>query len=143
MIKSLITSVTLGLALCLAGNTLATDAPKQKRRVVLQVNDDDSKTWNHALTLAENMQINSGGKEFVDVEIVAMSPGIRMVGNDSSVAERVSRAAEDGILVRACGFTMKAIRWGEDKLAPGVKVVPFGAIEIADKQAEGWSYIKP
>jgi len=143
MIKSLITSVTLALAFTLAGNVLASDASPQKRRVVLQVNDNDEKTWKHALTLAENMQVNAGGKDKIEVEIVAMSPGISMVGNNSSVADRVSKAAENGILVRACGNTMSVIGWGPEKLASGVKTVPFGALEIVDRQNEGWAYIKP
>jgi len=143
MLKSILTGVTMALTLTLAGNVFAADAAPQKRRVVLQVNDNDEKTWNHALALAENMQVNAGGKDKIEVEIVAMSPGIRMVGDDSSARDRVSKAAENGILIRACGYTMSAIRWGPEKLAPGVKVVPFGALEIVDKQIEGWAYIKP
>lgn len=143
MIKSLITSATLALAVTLAGNALATDTPSQKRRVVLQVNDDDEKTWKHALNLAENMQTNAGGNDKIEIEIVAMSPGIKMVGSDSSVANRVSKAAEKGILVRACGYTMSVINWGPEKLASGVTTVPFGALEIVDRQNEGWAYIKP
>ncbi len=73
MIKSLITSVALALAFTLGANVLASDAPPQKRRVVLQVNDDDDKTWKHALTLAENMQLNAGGKDKIEVEIVAQA----------------------------------------------------------------------
>ena len=143
MLKSILPGVTMALTLALAGNAFAADAAPQKRRVVLQVNDNDEKTWNHALTLAENMQVNAGGKDKIEVEIVAMSPGIRMVGNDSSAAGRVSKAAESGILIRACGYTMGVIRWGPEKLAPGVQVVPFGALEIVDKQSQGWAYIKP
>lgn len=133
----------LAFSLTAVSFSVAADATQQKRRVVMQVNEDKSEIWAHALTLAENMQINAGGKEKIDIEIVAMSPGIRMVGYDSSAADRVSRAIENGISVRACGNTMKAVRWGEDKLVPGVKVVPFGALEIIDKQHEGWAYLKP
>jgi uncharacterized protein len=143
MLKSLMAGVTLALTLTLASNVLAADASTQKRRVVIQVSDNDEKIWSHALSLAENMQVNSGGKDKVDIEIVAMSPGIKMVGKDSSASERVSKAVEKGILVRACGFAMSVMHWGPEKLAPGVEIVPFGAIEVVDKQHEGWSYIKP
>lgn len=143
MTRSLAASAALAIFVALSGNALAADPPSQKRRVVLQVNDNDEKTWNHALTLAENMQANAGGKDKIDVEIVAMSPGIRMVGSESPVADRVSKAAENGIQMRACGYTMSVVRWGPEKLAPGVKTVPFGALEIVDKQSQGWAYIKP
>ncbi len=143
MIKSFITGVTLALALALSANALAADAPAQKRRVVLQVDDDEYKTWKHALNIAENMQAAAGGKDNIEIEIVAMSPGIKMVANNSSVAGRVTKAAENGILVRACANAMSIAGWGLEKLAPGVKTVPFGALEIIDRQNEGWAYIKP
>lgn len=145
MLKSIQTAIALMLFLGVAGHgvSVAADAPQTKRKVVMQVNDDESKTWSHALTLAENMQKNAGGRDNIDIEIVAMSPGIRMVGNDSSVADRVSVAVSNGIVVAACGNSMRAVRWGEDKLVPGVRVVPFGALEIIDRQQEGWAYLKP
>lgn len=143
MIRSVITGITMVLVLGLSGHALAADVQQHKRRVVLQVNDDDTKTWNHALTLAENMQANAGGKDNIEIEIVAMSPGIKMVGSDSPVAGRVTKAAENGILMRACGYTMSVVRWTPDKLVAGVKMVPFGALEIVDKQKDGWAYIKP
>jgi intracellular sulfur oxidation DsrE/DsrF family protein len=143
VIRLLISKVALALVLTLAGNALAADASPQKRRVVLQVNDDDEETWEQALKLAENMLENAGGKDKIDIQIVAFSPGILMVVNDSSVAGRVSKAAASGIRVRACAYTLGVRRISPDKLAPGVKTVPFGALEIVDKQKEGWAYIKP
>ena len=145
MFRSIKTAIALMLVLGVTGHgvSVAADVPQTTRKVVMQVSEDESKTWNHALTLAENMQKNAGGRDNIEIEIVAMSPGIRMVGNDSSAADRVSAAISKGIAVAACGNTMKAIRWGEDKLVAGVKVVPFGALEIIDRQQEGWAYIKP
>ncbi|HZF19295.1 MAG TPA: DsrE family protein [Burkholderiales bacterium] len=143
MIKLFMTKVALALALTLAGNALADDTSPQKRRVVLQVSDDDEETWEQALKLAENMLENGGGKDKIDIQIVAMSPGILMVVNGSSVAGRVSKAANNGIQMRACAYTLSVRHMSADKLAPGVKTVPFGALEIVDKQKEGWSYIKP
>lgn len=143
MIRLLISNVALALVLTLAGNALAADTSPQKRRVVLQVSDDNKETWEQALKLAENMLENAGGKDKIDIQIVAMSPGIGMVLNDSSVAGRVSRAAKNGIQMRACAYTLSVRRLSPDKLAPGVKTVPFGALEIVDKQNEGWAYIKP
>ena len=109
----------------------------------MQVNEDDEETWERALKLAENMLENGGGKDKIDVQIVTLGPGILMVVNDSSVAGRVSAVAKNGIQVRACAFTLSARRISPDKLAPGITTVPFGALEIIDKQKEGWAYIKP
>jgi len=40
--------------------------------VVLQVSDDDQETWEQALKLAENMLENAGGKDRIDIQIVAL-----------------------------------------------------------------------
>lgn len=72
-----------------------------------------------------------------------MSPGVRMVAYDSSATSRVSKAIDNGVLVRACGNAMRMVGWSEDKLIPGVKTVPFGALEIIDRQNEGWACLKP
>ena len=143
MIKILMAKVGFALALALAGNALAADTSSEKRRVILQVSDDDEDTWDLALKVAENMLENAGGKDKIDIQIVAFSPGIMMVVKDSSVASRVTKAANSGIQVRACAYTMGVRKLSLDKLAPGVKTVPFGALEIIDKQKEGWAYIKP
>jgi uncharacterized protein len=143
VIRLLISNVALALVLTLAGNALAADTSPQKRRVVLQVSDDDQETWEQALKLAENMLENAGGKDKIDIQIVALSPGIGMVLNDSPVAGRVSKAAESGIQMRACAYTLSVRHLSPDKLAAGVKTVPFGALEIVEKQNEGWAYIKP
>ncbi len=144
MLKTVLSVTAAAMAFVLAINTssAAADNAQQKRRVVMQVNEDKSEVWNHALTLAENMQINAG-KDNIEIEIVAMSPGIRMVAYDSSATGRVSKAIDNGVLVRACGNTMRIVGWSEDKLIPGVKTVPFGALEIIDRQNEGWAYLKP
>lgn len=143
MVRATLVACVLVLGCSWIAPAYSADGSPQKRKVVMQVNDADEKIWNHALTLAENMQANSGGKDNIDIQIVAMSPGIRMVASDSPVASRVTKATENGIAIRACGYTMTAVRWGPEKLAAGVKPVPFGALELIDKQREGWAYIKP
>lgn len=135
--------VAVALALALAGNALAADTSSEKRRVIMQVNDDDQDTWDQALRLAENMQQNSGGKDKIDIEIAAFGPGVLMLLSDSAVASRVTKVAESGVQIRACAYTLSARKLSPDRLAPGVKTVPFAALEVVDKQKEGWSYIKP
>ena len=143
MIKLLMAKVALALALALAGHALAADTSAEKRRVIMQVNDDHQDTWDQALRLAENMQQNGGGKDKIDVEIAAFGPGVLMFLSDSSVASRVTKAAQNGVQLRACAYTLNVRKLSPDKLAPGVKTVPFAALEVVDKQKEGWSYIKP
>jgi len=143
MIKILISKVALALALTLGGSALAADTSPQKRRVVMQVSEDDEETWERTLKLAENMRENAGGKDKIDIQIVTLGPGILMVVNDSSFADRASKVAKNGIQVSACAYTLSARRISPDKLASGITTVPFGALEIIDKQKDGWAYFKP
>src|SRR5215470_377008 len=79
VIKLLVAKVALALALALAGHALAADTSPEKRRVILQVSDDDGDGWEQTLKLAENMLQNAGGKDKIEIQIVAFSSGIGMV----------------------------------------------------------------
>jgi intracellular sulfur oxidation DsrE/DsrF family protein len=113
-----------------------------KQSVVIQMSDNDPAKWNLALNNAKNVQ-QELGKDKVDIEIVAYGPGINMLKFDSEVANRVTDAAKDGVAIRACGNTMKAMKLSEKDLNSVAKVVPAGVIEIMTKQHAGWAYIKP
>jgi hypothetical protein len=113
-----------------------------KQSVVIQMSDNDPAKWNLALNNAKNVQ-QELGKDKVDIEIVAYGPGINMLKFDSEVANRVTDAAKDGVAIRACGNTMKAMKLSEKDLNSSAKVVPAGVIEIMTKQQAGWAYIKP
>lgn len=145
-IKSLFTRLMLAAALVAGLTGLATTANAAskigKPGVVIQVSENNPAVWNLALNNAKNLQQALGAKN-VNVEIVAYGPGINMLKFDSEAAPRVKEASADGVAVRACGNTMKAMKITEKDLEPGVKVVPAGVVEIMKKQQEGWSYIKP
>lgn len=129
----------LGLVLLgLATLGFAADKPG----VVIQVSENNPAIWNLALNNARNIQ-QELGKDKVDIEIVAYGPGIHMLEDSSEVANRVKEADANGVAIRACGNTMKAQKITDKDLAPGVKVVKAGVIEIMTKEREGWAYIKP
>jgi len=115
---------------------------QEKQGVVIQVSENSPATWNLALNVAKNVQ-HDLGKDKVDVEIVAFGPGLGMLKMDSEVGPRLAAASKDGVILSACGNTMKKTKVDVKDLHAGVKVVPAGAIEIMTKQQAGWSYIKP
>jgi intracellular sulfur oxidation DsrE/DsrF family protein len=138
--RSLMKFAAVALILALAAGTAVQAA--DKRAVVIQMSDNDPVKWNLALNNAKKIQ-QELGKDKVDVEIVAYGPGINMLKFDSEVANRVTDADKDGVAIRACGNTMKAMNLTEKDLNAGVKVVPAGVIEIMNKQQAGWAYIRP
>lgn len=157
MIKSFIKSAVMVLIFALAASSavMAADAGKKhpvakqrvvnanvvKHHVVFHVTDSDPVKWNQALNNASNLQKNIG-KDNVDIEIVANGPGLDMMKLDSEVGGRMSDALNNGIVLMACGATMKAAKLTDKDLFPGLAVVPGGIIEIMLKQEAGWTYIK-
>jgi intracellular sulfur oxidation DsrE/DsrF family protein len=140
-LKTFMKFSAMALILALSAGT-AVNAADKKSGIVIQVSDNSAATWNLALNVAKNVQQDLG-KDKVDVEIVAFGPGLGMLKMDSEVGPRLAAASKDGVMLSACGNTMKKTKVSEKDLHPGVKVVPAGAIEIMNKQLAGWAYIKP
>lgn len=143
----------VGFAALLSGLTAtgapAADAPTvpvTRNGIVIQVSDDNPRTWNVALNTAEQMTIELA-KENVkaEVEIVAFGPGINMLKFDSVVGSRMTKAAQQGVVLIACGNSMRNFKLPEKELYPdaNIKVVLAGAVEIMQKSQAGWFHIRP
>ncbi|MGO9445948.1 MAG: DsrE family protein [Thiobacillaceae bacterium] len=120
--------------------SLAADRPTYK--VVIQVSDNDPAKWSLALNNARNIQQDLGNNN-VQVEIVAYGPGINMLKFDSEVGNRLTDAANSGVLIAACGNTMKAQKLTPEDMNPVAKIVPAGVVEIIKREREGYAYIRP
>lgn len=115
---------------------------KGKYQIVIQVTENNPQTWNLALNNAFAFQRNVG-KGNSEIEIVAIGPGLNMLKSESKVTDRIGQALDKSIDVVACGETMHAMKLTENDLIGGVRVVPGGLIELANKQREGWIYYRP
>jgi uncharacterized protein len=113
-----------------------------KYQLVIQVTDDNPEVWNLALNNAFAFQRNIG-KDKSQIEIVAIGPGLNMLKMESKVQDRIGQALDQSIDVVACGETMHSMNVTKDDLVGGVRVVPGGLIEIANRQREGWVYYRP
>ena len=119
-------------------------ADGQKHRIVIQVSDSSPATWNQALNVAENFPKLVGKDDNVEIEIVTFGQGLTMLKFDSEVGNRLKKAADSGVALRACGVTMKKMKLSEKDLYPvGIKVVPAGVLEIMQKSQAGWFHIRP
>ena len=115
---------------------------KGKYQIVIQATENNPQTWNLALNNAFAFQRNVG-KDNSEIEIVAIGPGLNMLKSESKSTARIEQALDKSIDVVACGETMHAMKLGKDDLIGGVRVVPGGLIELANKQREGWIYYRP
>lgn len=57
--------------------------------------------------------------------------------------ELLKELSEKGVVFTACNNTLKKLDISNEELCEFVKVVPAGVMELAQKQSEGFHYIKP
>ncbi len=116
--------------------------PAGKEGIVIQVSDDDPKTWNQALNVIRNIQ-QAYGKDKVVVELVAFGHGIGILKADSTLANRIEDTVASGAHVYACENTMRGRKLHKDDMNPKISYVPAGVIEVVEKQKAGWSVVRP
>lgn len=117
-------------------------AATEPMKVVVQVSDDDPRTWNLALNNLRNLQSALGAPNVV-AELVAYGPGIGMLQRDSSVQARIAQALSDGVHVVACENTMRGRKLTPADMIPDIGYVPSGVVEIVQRERDGYSYLRP
>ena len=138
---------TLGTVLLVAAGLFLSPAAQSaeqqaKERVVLQVSDDNPKTWNLALNVIENLQ-QAYGKQNVDIELVALGLGIGILKLESVAGNRVQDALQSGARIVACQVTMRRQKLTKEDMLPNIGYVPAGIVEVITKQRQGWVMNRP
>jgi len=117
-------------------------ADMARQGVVIQVSDDSPKTWNQSLNVVKNLQ-SAYGKDKVDIEVVVFGMGSGMLKLESPLVNRIDEALDSGVKVVMCENTMKGQKLTKDDMHPKIGFVPAGAVEIVEKQKQGWGGIRP
>lgn len=112
-----------------------------RNRVVIQVNEDDSRKWNTILANISNVQEELLGR--VDVAVIAIGPGLGMLKADALTANRVQDAMAAGVRFVACGNSMQAQHLTKDDMIDGIAYAKAGYVEVMRLQQQGWTYIRP
>ena len=113
-----------------------------KQGVVVQVSDDNVATWNQALNVVKNIQVEYG-KDKVDVELVVFGNGAGLLKFDSQLANRIDDTMAGGAKVVMCQNSMKARKLTEADMHAGIGFVKAGVVEIIEKQKQGWAVLRP
>ncbi|MBP1918253.1 DsrE family protein [Youngiibacter multivorans] len=109
---------------------------------------DQSANWNMTVTNVKNM-LEYGKSENIPftIEIVANGEAVVELSNISpsvnSFDGKLKIVSDHGVIIAACSNALKAHKIDQGNLPSFIKVVPSGVVEIAIKQEEGYSYIKP
>ena len=107
--------------------------------VVVQGNGDKAQ-FERALKLSSNMHEVLAKAKF---EVVVFGPAIKWLEAFSDEVPLIQKVQSEGIKVIACGRTLKSEHMKASDLAPGIPVVPFGAVHILEREKQGWQYFKP
>ena len=121
--------------------SLTTYAQENPVKIVFDVTSSDTDVHQATVRHVKAMSNAYPDSEF---EVVMYSGSIDMVLKEkSSVAVDLETLAnKDNITFVICQGTMRRHKVDASELIPGVTSVPDGILEIIQKQAEGWGYIK-
>ena len=108
--------------------------------VVVQANGRDAADFKRALILASNMHEVLTKAKF---EIVVYGPSVKLLGVFSDEQPLIQKVQGEGIKIIACGRSLISEQLQEGDMAPGISVVPYGAVHIVNREKEGWQYIRP
>ncbi len=76
-------------------------------------------------------------------ELLVNGPAVTALVPAGEQAAALEKAMAEGLTVAACANALRANGLTAPELLPGVTVVPAGVVELAERQAQGWAYIKP
>lgn len=141
--RSLLGTAAL-VSLAAPAAALAQSSPGgQKLRLLIHVSENESARWGMAFGNAKNAQDEVGGADKIDIEIVSNGPSVLMLKGDSPMAARIDEALKSGVKIVACENSLKGMKVAKADLHAGVSSVPAGIVELAKKQQDGWSYVRP
>jgi len=126
------------LSLFMMTNLTAQEKPV---KIVFDVTSSNVKVHGAAVRHVKGMSKAYPDSKF---EVVMYSGAINMVLKDkSSVAVDMEALAKNkNVSFVVCEGTMKRYKIEKSQLISGVTTVPDGILEIVERQAEGWGYIK-
>ncbi len=134
-----LTKTMIAAALCaLALTTMnaQTETSKTHRTVF-----EGTEQWTAVLNNVENLRKSLG--DGTEIEVVAHSKGLGLlVAKDNSLADRIKKLADQGVVFAACENTMQKKNVTKDQLLPPATTTDSGVAEVVRKQEAGWSYIK-
>lgn len=109
--------------------------------VVVHLDEADPAKHEAVLRNITNLLAELG--EDTPVELVVHGPGLAAALAGAPDAGAVRELLDRGVMVAACGNTMRRQGVAADQLVAGVRVVPAGIAQLVRRQREGWAYVRP
>lgn len=106
---------------------------------------DENAKWGLLLGNVENL-LNAAEPHRITAEVVANSEavfGYAPDKNGSQFTACMTALHQRGVIFAVCRNAMNGSHLTEDDLEPFVVLVPAGVMELVQRQAEGYAYIRP
>ena len=110
----------------------------EKLKVLFHV--DEMEKWQLTLNNINNFL---NGVEEADILVVANAVAVKGYLPDFELYETIKELDQRGVVFSACNNALKGNNIDKEYVGEFVKIVPAGVIEIAQKQMEGYAYIRP
>jgi len=102
---------------------------------------DDSARWKRLLANVHNFV--SGTEDTVSLEVLANGDAVSALTSTATLRSRIGPLARRGVRFIACENSMVVLGLSTEELIPEVDRVPAGVVHLAQRQWQGWAYIKP
>ena len=79
----------------------------------------------------------------VTIELLLNSEAVSLTTTNSEVIDSVKQLLTNHVIVAVCNNSLKKLSLTPSDLIKGVTIVQAGVVELAEKQLEGYAYIKP
>lgn len=117
-------------------------------KVIFHINEVDK--WPQLLANVRNL-LKAVDISVSSIEILVNSKAVIMFDEQKVVAaslderqvNQVKELAEQGVKFKLCQNSLNSLGIAVDSLPVYVNVVPVGVLELIEKQADGFAYIKP
>ena len=109
---------------------------------------DEPEKWKLGLTNAKNMAAyyESKGQGYT-IEVLSNSGAVQQLvqayARATGLEDDLQMLSDKGVVFAACNNALTSQKIAPETLFPFVVVVPAGVVELAEKQANGYAYIKP
>ena len=121
--------------------SLSAVAQNKPHKLVFDLVSSD--TADYAVVLRQFNNILKADPD-AQLEVVCHGPAINMLVKDkTNVEERMKEVKNRAnVSFKACANSMKRMKIEKSQLVSIADVVPVAMLELADRQMDGWSYIK-
>ncbi|UNK44247.1 DsrE family protein [Arthrobacter sulfonylureivorans] len=93
--------------------------------------------------LRSSVNARAALKPAAAIEVVVQGPGVRLLAADSPLSEAITQVQDLGVEIFACGNSMRSIGLDAEVLTVGIGTVSAAVAHLAERQWEGWAYVRP